>query len=265
MRPKLVINGAAGRMGRRILALAHESGNFDIAAALEHSSCELLGSDAGEVAGIGTLGVKLTTEKPADADVMIDFTLAPAADETIDYCIANQIALVMGTTGLSNAQLAKLDEAAKVIPLVQATNMSVGMNVLFEMVGKFSQMLGEQYDIEIVEHHHRFKKDSPSGSALTLAERVCEGAGLKYPDAIVHGREGGDALRAKGEVGMHAVRGGDIIGYHEVIYSTLGETVRLTHNAHNRDNFVRGAIRAASWLCGKQPARYQMKDVLGLK
>ena len=264
MKPKLVINGAAGRMGKRILTLAAESGNFEIAAALEHPSCPVLGRDAGEIAGIGKLNIPLTTEKPADADVMIDFTLAPAADETMDYCEQNNVALVMGTTGLTDAQLARINDMSKKTPVIQATNMSVGMNVLFEMVGKFAQMLGEQYDIEIVEHHHRFKKDAPSGSALTLAEKVCEGANLPYPDAVVHGREGRDALREKGEVGMHAVRGGDIIGYHEVMYSSLGETVTVCHNAHNRDNFVRGALRAALWLAGKEPGRYHMKDVLGL-
>ncbi len=264
MKPGLVINGAAGRMGRRILALAVESGNFQIVAALEHPQCPLLGQDAGQVAGVGNIGVLLSAEKPEKADVMIDFTLAPAADATIDYCAANNIALVMGTTGLTDEQLVKIADAAEFIPLIQATNMSVGMNVLFEMVGKFAAMLGEQYDIEIVEHHHRFKKDAPSGSALTLAEKVCEGAILPYPDSVKHGREGRDALRQKGEIGMHAVRGGDIIGYHEVIYSTLGETVTVTHNAHNRDNFVRGALRAAAWLCGKTAGRYAMKDVLGL-
>jgi 4-hydroxy-tetrahydrodipicolinate reductase len=251
-------------MGKRILCLAAESGDFEISAALEHSQCPVLGSDAGEIAGIGRLNIPLTTDKPKDADVMIDFTLAPAADETMDYCLANNVALVMGTTGLSDEQLRRIDQVSEKIPVIQATNMSVGMNVLFEMAGKFAAMLGEEYDIEIVEHHHRFKKDSPSGSALTLAENVCRGAGLDYPDAIIHGRAGSDTLRQKGEIGMHAVRGGDIIGYHEVIYSTLGETVRVTHNAHNRDNFVRGALRGALWLAGKKPGRYQMKDVLGL-
>ncbi|MGE4285400.1 MAG: 4-hydroxy-tetrahydrodipicolinate reductase [Phycisphaerae bacterium] len=261
---KLVINGAAGRMGQRILALALESGKFDIVAALEHPSSNQLGKDAGEVAGVGKIGVCLTSEKPANADVMIDFTLATAADDTIDYCAATKTALIMGTTGLTDEQFARLDELAKKVPLVQATNMSVGMNVLFEMVGQFAEKLGEEYDIEIVEHHHRFKKDAPSGSAITLAERVAEGAGLDVNKALQHGREGRDALRRKGEIGMHAVRGGDIIGYHEVIYSTLGETVIVEHRAHNRDNFVRGAIRAAQWIVGRKPGRYSMKDVLGL-
>lgn len=261
---KLVINGAAGRMGQRILALALESGKFEIAGVLEHPASPQLGKDAGEVAGVGNIGIKLTSEKPANADVMIDFTLAPAADDTIAYCGETGTALIMGTTGLSDEQLARITELAKKVPVIQATNMSVGMNVLFEMVGQFAEKLGEEYDIEIVEHHHRFKKDAPSGSAITLAEKVAEGAGLDVKEALQHGREGRDALRKKGEIGMHAVRGGDIIGYHEVIFSTLGETVTVEHRAHTRDNFVRGAIRAAQWIAGKAPGRYSMKDVLGL-
>ena len=264
MSTKLIINGAAGRMGRRIIALAVENGEFDIAAALEHPESPLLGSDAGEVAGIGNIAAILTAEKPARADVMIDFTLANAADDTIAYCLETGTALVMGTTGLSDTQLAAIEAASEKIPVIQATNMSVGMNVLFEMVGKFARMLGEDYDIEIIEQHHRFKKDSPSGSALTLAERAAGGAGLSYPDCLQHGREGRDCLREKGTIGMHAVRAGDIIGEHEVIYSCLGETVKVSHSAHNRDNFVRGAIRAAHWLPGSKPGLYSMKDVLGL-
>ena len=265
MKPRLVINGAAGRMGKRILALAVESDNFEIAAALEHSNCPVLGQDAGEIAGIGKIGVVLTAEKPEKAEVMIDFTLAPAADETIEYCLKNKIALIMGTTGLSDEQLAKIDEASRDIPVIQATNMSVGMNVLFELVGKVAKMLGNDYDIEIVEQHHRFKKDSPSGSALSLAESIAKDTNREYPQCLTHGREGKDALRVEGEIGMHAVRAGDIIGIHEVIYSTLGETVTIKHEAHNRDNFVRGAIRAASWLAHKEAGKYHMKDVLEIQ
>ncbi|ARN57378.1 4-hydroxy-tetrahydrodipicolinate reductase [Sedimentisphaera salicampi] len=261
---KLVINGAAGRMGKRILALAVESGEFDIVGALEHSSSELLGNDAGEAAGIGRIGLPLSSRKPEIADVMIDFTLAPAADETIEYCQNAGIGLVMGTTGLSDEQISKLERAAKDIPVIYGTNMSVGMNFLFEMVGKFAKMLGEKYDIEIIEHHHKFKKDAPSGSATTLAERIAEETGRDMPGSVQHGRQGPDSLRKDGEIGMHAVRGGDIIGFHEVMYSTLGETVTVQHRAHNRDNFVRGAIRAAGWLAGKEPGWYKMKDVLGL-
>jgi 4-hydroxy-tetrahydrodipicolinate reductase len=264
MATRLIINGAAGRMGRRITALAVENGDFDIAAAIEHPESMMLGMDAGEVAGVGSIGTKISSDKPAGADVMIDFTLAAAADETISYCLRSGTALIMGTTGLSDKQLASVKSASAKIAVIQATNMSVGMNVLFELAGKVASMLGSEYDIEIIEQHHRFKKDSPSGSALTLAERAAEGAGFDYPKCLRHGRHGSDCLRKEGTIGIHAIRGGDIIGEHEVLYSCLGETVKLSHSAHNRDNFVRGAIRAAHWIAGKEPGLYTMKDVLGL-
>jgi 4-hydroxy-tetrahydrodipicolinate reductase len=196
---------------------------------------------------------------------MIDFSLPEAAGANIDWCAKNGVALVLGTTGLSNAQLQAIKDASCHIPIVQATNMSVGMNVLFNLVGKAAAMLGEEYDVEIVEQHHRFKKDAPSGSALTLSKNVAAAEGWPWPDCLVHGRNGKEALRTKNTIGMHAVRAGDITGEHEVFFSTLGETVKLSHSAHNRDNFARGALRAAQWLIGKKPALYSMADVLGIK
>jgi 4-hydroxy-tetrahydrodipicolinate reductase len=139
------------------------------------------------------------------------------------------------------------------------------MNLLFSLVGKVAAMLGEDYDIEIVEQHHRFKKDAPSGSALTLAQKICEATGRDYPGCLTHGRAGKDALRIKGAIGMHAVRAGDITGIHSVIYGTQGETITLNHTAHSRDIFVRGALRAAEWIIAKPPAVYSMSDVLGIK
>ena len=196
---------------------------------------------------------------------MIDFSLPQAADIALDYCIRNNVALVMGTTGLSQSQLAKLNHASHKIPIVQATNMSLGMNLLFATVGKVAKALGEEYDIEIVEAHHRFKKDAPSGTALSLAEAVCTETGRDYPGCLAHGREGNNTQRQKGTIGMHAVRGGDIVGDHSVIYTTLGETVTISHNAHTRDTFVGGAIRAAKWITAQKPSLYNMMDVLGLK
>jgi 4-hydroxy-tetrahydrodipicolinate reductase len=143
--------------------------------------------------------------------------------------------------------------------------MSVGMNTLFSLVGKLASMLGDDYDIEIVEQHHRFKKDAPSGSALTLAENICKATGKRYPDSLTYGRQGKDTQRDKGQIGIHAVRAGDIVGIHSAIFSTLGETVTLNHTAHSRDTFARGALRAAKWLVGKKPGLYSMADVLGLK
>lgn len=264
MAVKLVINGGGGRMGRRILALAVQSGNFDIAGAVDAVGLEDMGKDAGSLAGIGEIGVELSSEFPADADVMIDFSLPVATDKVLDYCVSNKVALVMGTTGLSDDQLKMIDEAAKTIPVIQATNMSVGMNMLFGLVGKAAKTLGENYDIEITEAHHRFKKDSPSGTALSLAENICKDTGRDYPACLVHGREGKEALREKGTIGMHAIRGGDIVGQHSIIMSTIGETITISHDAHSRDTFAGGAVRAASWLVEKEPGRYTMADVLGL-
>jgi 4-hydroxy-tetrahydrodipicolinate reductase len=265
MKPELIVNGAAGRMGKRILALAIESGQFNIAGAVDHAKCPDMGKDAGLVAGIDQIGIDITSEFPQEADVMIDFSLPQATDAVIEYCQKNSVALVIATTGLSDAQIEKLNATAKTIPIVQATNMSVGMNVLFATVGKLANMLGDEYDIEITEAHHRFKKDAPSGTALSLAQTICDDTNRPYPSSLVHGREGKDALREKGTIGMHSIRAGDITGEHSVIFSTLGETITISHSAHNRDNFARGALRAANWIIEKDAALYSMQDVLGIR
>ncbi len=264
MKPKLVVIGAAGRMGRRILSLAAETGWFDIIAAVERQGHTDVGKDAGLVAGAGPMNVKLADVFGAFADVAIDFSEAQAVDKTIDYCLENSVALVSGTTGLSSQQREKIKAASEKIPVIYDTNMSVGMNVLFGLVGKVAAMLGDEYDIEIIEQHHRFKKDAPSGSALTLAENICKATGRDFPETLIPGRSGKDALRQKGTIGMHAVRAGDITGVHSIIFGTLGETVTLNHTANSRDTFARGALRAAKWLVGKEPALYPMTDVLGI-
>ena len=265
MKIKTAIFGVAGRMGKRILALAAENDNFDIVGAVEKAGHPDIGKDAGVVAGVRQLNVRIADGFAGKADVVIDFSLPEAVDATIDYCVKNKTALVLGTTGLSDSQRKKIETASSKIPVVCATNMSVGMNTLFALVGKVASMLGDDYDIEIVEQHHRFKKDAPSGSALTLAENICKATGKKFPDCLTHGRSGKDALRDKGAIGMHAIRAGDIAGIHSVMFSTLGETVTLNHTAHSRDTFARGALRAAGWLVDKKPGLYSMADVLGLR
>ena len=272
MKCNLAVIGAAGRMGRRILSLAKESDRFDIVAAIERPGHPDIGKDAGLVATAAAIGVNLSSEFPAAdpspalrACVAIDFSQPEAANKTIHYCAGNGVALVLGTTGLSTQQQGKIRAASEKIPILYATNMSVGMNVLFFLVGKVAAMLGEEYDIEIIEQHHRFKKDAPSGSALTLAENICRATVRDFPQALTHGRSGKDALRQKGTIGMHAVRAGDITGEHLVIFGTLGETITVSHIAHSRDTFARGALRAAEWLVGKKPALYSMADVLGMK
>jgi 4-hydroxy-tetrahydrodipicolinate reductase len=259
MNPKLIIVGAAGRMGRRITALTLESKKFDIIGTIEDKNCPEIGKD------LENAGVKISSEFSPKADIVIDFSLPAAFDGILNYCLSNNSALVMGTTGLSPEQIKKIDDAAKKIPVIQATNMSVGMNLLFEIVGQVAKKLGDEYDIEIVEAHHRFKKDSPSGSAMTLAEKIAAATNKKFPDCLDIGRKGKEALRKKGSIGMQAIRIGDTVGEHSVMFGSLGETVTISHNAHSRDMFAAGAIKAALWLVGKKTGRYSMADALGLK
>ena len=263
---KLIVIGAAGRMGGRILQLTVEDGGFDIVAVIEAQGHPDIGKNLDLTGMAGPISMKLTDAFPTDvADVVVDFSMPDATAKTVDYCLENSVPLVLGTTGLSEKQQEDIKTASGKIPVLYATNMSVGMNLLFSLVGKVAKTLGPEYDIEIVEQHHRFKKDSPSGTALTLAENICKATGRNFPESLVHGRHGKDALRQKGTIGIHAVRAGDITGIHSVIFGTPGETVTIKHSANNRDTFVRGVLRAAEWIAGKKPALYSMADVLGAK
>ncbi|MFC1739335.1 4-hydroxy-tetrahydrodipicolinate reductase [Planctomycetota bacterium] len=262
---KLLIVGAGGRMGRRILSVAAESEQFSVVGAVENKGHPELGKDAGIVAGVGSIGVEITAEFPPGAEVVIDFSQPQAVDATIGYCIEQKCSLVMGTTALSAEQQEKLKNAGGKTAVLYGSNMSVGMNVLFALIGKVASMLGEDYDTEIIEQHHRFKKDAPSGTALTLAENICKATGRKFADCVTCGRAGKDSLRKKGSIGIQAVRTGNITGIHSVVFAALGEKVTLNHTAHSRDTFARGALRAAKWLAGKKPGLYSMADVLGLE
>jgi 4-hydroxy-tetrahydrodipicolinate reductase len=261
---KLIVVGAGGRMGGRILSLAAESEKFDIIAAVEKPDHPGIGKDAGGPSG--TIGVAITGTYPAvSADIVVDFSQPEATKKTIDYCLENGAALVSGVTGLGDEQREEMKAASGRIPVLYATNMSLGMNLLFSLAGKVASILGSEYDIEIVEQHHRFKKDAPSGSAITLAENICTATGRDFSESVTHGRCGKDVLRQKGTVGVHAVRAGDITGIHSIIFGTLGETVTLNHTANSRDTFARGALRAVQWLIGKEPGLYSMRDVLGIE
>lgn len=261
---KVTINGAAGRMGLKLVTLAVNSDNFELYSAVDREGHENIGDDIGLLAGLGNINCPLKDTFEGKPDVIIDFSLPVGAQKAIEWAKTSKTALVIGTTGIDEQLSSSIDEASKVIAIVQATNMSTGMNLLFSMVGKIAETLGEDYDIEITEAHHRFKKDAPSGTAHTLAENICKQTGRNYPGDLVHGREGKECPRRQGSIGMHAVRGGDIVGEHSVMYSTLGETVTISHSAHSRETFVRGALRAAQWVVGKPPRRYTMQDVLGL-
>lgn len=260
---KLSVNGACGRMGRRLVALASASEAFEVVEALEASGHHLLGRDIGELAGVGKTMVAVTDKPSVICEVMIDFSLPDAAGARAGYCAAHKIALVVGTTGLGQQEQAQLQAAAQQTAVLVGANMSLGVNLLFKLAGEVAKKLGQDYDIEIVETHHRFKKDAPSGTALVLGRQIAGAMGWPWPGCAVHGREGKQAERKEKTIGLHAVRAGDTVGEHQVIYAALGETIVLTHRAHTRDTFVRGALRAAQWLTGRQPGMYSMADVLG--
>ena len=262
---RVVIHGAAGRMGRRLVALAIEDPKLELVGAMEHAEHDLIGTDAGELAGTGRADVPVDATLPA-CDVVIDFSLPAGTRALLPRCREAGCGLVIGTTGLSDDRdQPAIDAAAADIPILQAPNMSLGVNLLFSLAGRVAKQLGDDYDIEIVETHHRFKRDAPSGTAMGLAKAVCESTGKTIADDLVMDRHGDDVPRRPGQIGMHALRSGDVVGRHTVSFGALGEEVTLGHVATSRDVFVRGALRGAKWLAGRKPGRYHMRDVLGLE
>ena len=255
--------GAAGRMGQRLVALAREDPQLKVVAAVDRADHPQLHKDAGELAGVGAIGVPLTFDLRPTPAVVIDFSSPDSMRHWLKTCRDRGIAMVIGTTGLHESDHAVIDQAAADIAVLQAPNMSLGVNVLFKVAGLVAQMLGDDYDKEIVEGHHRFKKDAPSGTAMGLAEAILK-AMKKDKSALVYDRHGDDCVRKRGEVGMHALRIGDEVGRHTAYFATLGERLELTHVATSRDTFVRGALRAAKWLAGQKPGRYSMADMLGI-
>jgi len=259
----IAITGAAGRMGSRLVALGHQSPDFEVAGAIERADHAMLGRDAGEIAGVGGIGVSLTADLKSEPQVLIDFTAPASMRQWLSACRKRKIAMLIGTTGLGPADHQLIDQAASDIPVLQASNMSLGVAVLNKLAAQAAQILGDDYDIEIVEAHHRFKKDAPSGTAMSLADAILN-ATHKTRDALTHDRHGDDVPRQRGEIGMHSLRIGDDVGRHTAYFAALGERLELTHVATNRDTFVHGALRAAKWLASQKPGRYTINDVLGL-
>ncbi len=261
---KLAISGAAGRMGRRIIALAHEDDHLQVTSALEHAESKYLGEDVGLLAGVGNINVLVGMSVDGDWDVLIDFSTPAGTMTYLDACLQTGRRLVTGTTGLDADQGDRIASAAREIPIVSAANMSVGVNVLLRAVKMMAATLDASFDVEISETHHRFKVDAPSGTAIALRDAVVEGRTVHDgPDAtVVYGREGQIGPRPAGEIGMHALRVGDTVGEHTVHFGSLGETLTLGHSAHSRDTFATGALRAAQWLAGKDAGLYSMQDVL---
>jgi 4-hydroxy-tetrahydrodipicolinate reductase len=258
----IAITGAAGRMGGRLVALAKQDVALQIVGAIERPDHPNQAQDAGEVAGVGRIGVPISFELKPTPQVMIDFTSPASTRHWLKTCRDRGIAMVIGTTGLAEQDHAAIDRAATDIPILQAPNMSLGVNLLFKIVGEVAKVLGDDYDVEIIEGHHRFKKDAPSGTALGIADAILKSTG-KTRDAIVYDRHGDEALRKCGEIGMHSLRIGDEVGRHTAYFAALGERLELTHVATSRDTFAHGALRAAKWLADRKPGRYSMGDVLG--
>ncbi len=259
----LAIVGAAGRMGQRLVALAHEDPTLEVVAAIERADHPMMQRDIGELAGVGPIGVPLTHDLRPSPAALIDFSAPASMRHWLKTCRDRGIAMVVGTTGLHEADHAIIDQAATDIAVLQAPNMSLGVNVLFKIAGMVAQMLGDDYDKEIVEAHHRFKKDAPSGTAAGLAEAILS-AMKKDKRSLVYDRHGDDCVRQRGEIGMHSLRVGDEVGRHTAYFANQGERLELTHVATNRDTFARGALRAAAWLAGQKPGRYSIDDMLGI-
>lgn len=261
---KIAVHGAGGRMGQRVVALASQNPRYQVVAALESANHPALGKDAGAIAGVGELDVPLGVVGESNADVVIDFSVPDAAVAVVAHCLEFGKPVVVATTGLDAEQQQYIRNAAKKIPIVWAPSMSTAVNVamkLTRIAGEALRNLPSGVDVEIIERHHRFKEDSPSGTALKFGQIVTEAMGQK---SEVHGREGRPGKRPQSEIGYHAVRTGDNPGEHTIIFGMLGETLELRVAASNRDCYAQGALLAAEWLAKKPPGLYGMNDVLGL-
>ena len=264
---KIIVAGAAGRMGRAILSLAHRDPNVQIAGAFEQANHPSIGHDVGELIGTDPLNVPVhpdIRECVHRRDVIIDFTHPQAVPQHLEVALKLKCAMVIGTTGLEPAFLQKIRSAARTIPIVQSPNMSAGVNLLFRLVSLAAEILDDRYDVEIVEEHHRHKKDAPSGTALELARLIARSRKIHLEQNAVYGRHGLAGGRKRGEIGIHAVRGGDVVGSHQVSFLAEGERVDLLHRASSREAFASGALLAAKFAARKKAGLYHMQQVLGL-
>ena len=266
---KIAILGAAGRMGQNLLRCACKLDGCQVVAAVERPDHPAVGAPVKEISGIRSErlsdSLRYTENWPEEAEAVIDFTFHTCVNENVENAVANNQAYVLGTTGLSDEEKRAVFAAAEQIPIVWAPNMSLGVNLLLELVRRAASVLGPDYDVEIVETHHRLKKDAPSGTALGLAEAAAEGRGVKLADVACYGRKGITGERPRGEIGIHALRGGAVVGDHTVAFIADEECVEITHKASSREAFASGAMRAAQWLLGRKPGIYSMRHVLGFE
>jgi 4-hydroxy-tetrahydrodipicolinate reductase len=264
---ELVVAGAAGRMGGRLVALARAAGDLRVVGAFERAGHPAVGRDAGEIAGGGAVGVPIVAD-PAPlltrGRVLLEFT---APEPTLDHLriAARQgAAAVIGTTGIGAGQMEEIRRLAQATPVLYSPNMSVGVNLALRVLALMARALGDDYDVEITEIHHRMKRDAPSGTAARMAEVIAGALGRDLGTAGVYGRHGMVGERGDKEIGVHALRGGDVVGEHTVVFATTGERLELTHRAHSRDTFAQGALRAARFVAAARPGLYSMSDVLAV-
>lgn len=261
---RIAIHGAAGRMGRALLDASAGHDGLAVTAAIEHADSAAIGSDAG-LLGVGGQGVTVTTQADAaDFDVLVDFTLPAPSLAAIAACRERGQAVVTGTTGYSAAQSAELAELTRDIPIVQAPNFSIGVNLSLKLIEQAAKILGDSADIEVIGAHHRHKVDSPSGTALAMGRAAADALGRDLEQCAVYGREGAHGPRSREEIGFVTIHAGDIVGDHTVLFAADGERVEITHKASDRSIFANGALRAAAWLAGRPAGLYSMQDVLGL-
>lgn len=265
---RVVITGASGRMGANLLRAAAEADEAELVGAVDRPGSEAVGRDAGELAGTGPLGVAVAEDLEAllgGADAVIDFTRPEATTAYAGQCAEAGTALVVGTTGFDDEQREVLEEAAGRIPVVVAPNMSIGVNLTFQLLEWVARALGDDYDVEIVEAHHRNKVDAPSGTARRMGEVVAGALDRDLEAHAVYGRQGHTGVRDRRTIGFETIRAGDIVGEHTVLFAGAGERVEIAHKATSRMTFAAGGIRAARWVTGRSPGLYDMQDVLGLR
>lgn len=265
---RVAVAGAAGRMGRTVVAACQQAGAIRCTAALERADSPLLGADAGELAGIGRLEVPVVADLAAvldSFDVLIDFTKPEATLAKLEPCRAAGKRLVIGTTGFNPEQKARIAGTAEGIAIVLAPNMSVGVNLCFKLLDLATRVLGEEMDVDILESHHRHKVDAPSGTAVRMGEIIAQARGWKLADCAVYDRHGITGERNRNSIGFASVRAGDIVGEHTVLFADVGERLEITHKASSRMTFAKGAVRAAGWVMERDKGLFDMQDVLGLK
>lgn len=264
---KVAIVGVDGRMGRSIFSTLNSDEEIEVTGGTEKPGHSLIGKDLGGANGYEPIGVLISdsiSSASESADIIVDFSTPESTLANAEFASRNGKSMVIGTTGFSSAQKNKLNGYLEKIPSVIAPNMSIGVNILFELSKEVSRILGNEFDVEIIEAHHRNKVDSPSGTAIGIAEHVAEGLNVNMEKAAVYERHGNIGKRKKGEIGIQTIRGGDVVGDHTILFLGEGERLELTHRALSRDNFSRGVLRAVKWINGKTPGIYNMKDVLGL-